>query len=173
MRTTRLLAGLTAGMLAAGCVTTEPTGSAPAVKTEAKPALKAAPSAASGFHTEMDKNGRLWVLRAGSPELAEFKEKGEPVKVVVRPSAGPGGITIKSVDTETLDAFQSRLKGFHTERDKNGRLWVFKAGSPALAEFKEKGEPVKVVVRPSAGPGGLTIKSVDSETLDAFQAAIK
>ncbi len=58
-----------------------------------------------GFVTIMDKHGRLWVLRENSKELAEFREKGEPAKQVVRPRIGPDGLTLKSVDSETIDAY--------------------------------------------------------------------
>lgn len=58
----------------------------------------------SGFVTQME-DGRLWVFRAGSKELAEFQAKGEPAKQLVRPGAGPGRITLKGPDAETLDAY--------------------------------------------------------------------
>lgn len=57
-----------------------------------------------GFVTQLE-DGRLWVFRAGSKELAEFQAKGEPAKQVVRPGAGPGRITLKGPDAETLDAY--------------------------------------------------------------------
>lgn len=57
-----------------------------------------------GFVTHLD-GGRLWVFRAGSKELEEFQAKGEPAKQVVRPGAGPGRITLKGPDAETLDAY--------------------------------------------------------------------
>ena len=58
-----------------------------------------------GFVTVLDKHGRLWVFRAESKELAEFREKGEPAKQVVRPRSGPDGLTLKAPDAETLDAY--------------------------------------------------------------------
>jgi hypothetical protein len=64
--------------------------------------------AKEGFHTEVDEDGRLWVFRAGSDELKEFKAHGEPAKVVIRPGAGPGGVTIKSVDAEIIDEYLAR-----------------------------------------------------------------
>jgi hypothetical protein len=57
-----------------------------------------------GFVTQVE-DGRLWVFRAGSKELEEFQAKGEPAKQVVRPGAGPGRITLKGPDAETLDAY--------------------------------------------------------------------
>lgn len=57
-----------------------------------------------GFVTKME-DGRLWVFRAGSKELQEFEAKGEPAKQVVRPGAGPGRITLKGPDAETIDAY--------------------------------------------------------------------
>ena len=52
-------------------------------------------------------DGRLWVFRPGSPELAAFEQDGELAKQVVRPGAGPGGVTLKAPDAETLDAYQN------------------------------------------------------------------
>jgi hypothetical protein len=67
-------------------------------------AAAAAEYAKPGFYVALE-DGRLWVLREGSKELGEFLEHGEPAKQVVRPAAGPDGITLKSVDAETLDAY--------------------------------------------------------------------
>jgi hypothetical protein len=94
------LAALAAGVLI-GCATVDSaTTSAPA--DPPAPAFERA-----GFYTELDKDGRLWVFKDGSTELAEFKAKGKPARHVVRPAAGPGGVTLKAVDFETLDAYQA------------------------------------------------------------------
>jgi len=132
-------------------------------------AAAAAEYAKPGFYVALE-DGRLWVLREGSKELGEFLEQGEPAKQVVRPAAGPGGITLKSVDGETLSEYLLTRPGFRVEME-DGRLWVFREGSEALAELLEHGEPAKQVVRPAAGPDGITLKSVDAETLDAYLAA--
>ncbi len=76
----------------------------------ATPATPDAPAAKKnydkpGFATALDKHGRLWVFRADSKEWAEFREKGEPAKQVVRPRSGPDGLTLKAPDAETLDAY--------------------------------------------------------------------
>ena len=94
------------------------TEAAPAkAAAEAQPVATAQPAAEdasryerTGFVTTLE-DGRLWVFRAGSKELAEFEQKGEPVKQVIRPSAGPFGLTIKAVDAETLDAYLSAYQG--------------------------------------------------------------
>ena len=52
-----------------------------------------------------------------------------------------------------------------------GRLWVFKTGSAELESFLQTGEPAKQVVRPLAGPFGLTIKAVASDVIDEYLAA--
>ena len=57
-----------------------------------------------GFTTFVD-GGRLWVFRTDSKELAEYKEKGKPAKFVVRVGAGPDGMTIRAIDTETIDDY--------------------------------------------------------------------
>jgi hypothetical protein len=120
----------------------------------------------SGFEVFMD-DGRLWVFRTDSEGLAEFKEKGEPAKQVIRPGAGPGGITLKAVDSGIIDEYLTTIPGFYT-RMEDGRLWIFVEGSAELAEFLEKGEPAKQVVRPVAGPYGLTIKAVDGSVMDEY-----
>ena len=132
-------------------------------------AAAAAEHAKPGFYVALE-DGRLWVLREGSKELGEFLEHGEPAKQVVRPAAGPGGITLKSVDADTLTEYLLTRPGFRVELE-DGRLWVFREGSAELAQFVEQGEPAKQVVRPAAGPGGITLKSADAETLDAYLAA--
>lgn len=57
-----------------------------------------------GFVTKVvDK--RLWVFRAGTPELGEFEKTGELAKQVTRIGAGPNGMTIKGPDGDTIDAY--------------------------------------------------------------------
>jgi len=119
-----------------------------------------------GFAVRPD-DGRLWVFKEGSEDLADFDAGNEPVKLVVRPAAGPGGITLKSTEADTIDAYLVHQPGFATFV-KEGRLWVFKLGSEGLEEFKASGEPGKCVVRPGAGPGGMTVKSDELETVEAY-----
>jgi hypothetical protein len=130
-------------------------------------------------------DGRLWAFRAGSPELAEFEAGGELAKHVIRPAGGPLGLTVKSPDTETLDAYvrlavhessEPAQAPSPTSYDKpgfvtfirDGRLWVFRTGSDEIKEFKEVGEPAKHVTRPGGGPRGITIKAPDVETIEAY-----
>lgn len=84
-----------------------PAPPSPKAATPAAPATATAPQNYDkpGFVTVLDKHGRLWVFRAESKELAEFREKGEPAKQVVRPRSGPDGLTLKAADAETLDAY--------------------------------------------------------------------
>lgn len=49
--------------------------------------------------------GRIWVFRPASPDLADFEASGEPAKQVVRPGAGPLGMTVKGADAETVNAY--------------------------------------------------------------------
>jgi hypothetical protein len=131
----------------------------------------ASPYAKPGFYTQVDEGGRLWVFEEGSEALAEFKSKGEPGKIAIRPGAGPGGITIKSVDRETIIAYVVAKPGFYTSLDQHGRLWVFAEDSEELAAFKEKGELARHVIRPAAGPLGLTVKAPTTEVIEAYLAA--
>lgn len=57
-----------------------------------------------GFKTIVE-DGRLWVFREGSKELAEFEKHGEPAKMVTRIGAGPNGMTIRSDSADTIDAY--------------------------------------------------------------------
>ncbi len=122
--------------------------------------------AKAGFVTKVV-DGRLWVFREGSETLKEFEEGGELAKHVIRPGAGPAGMTIKGPDAETIDAYLLGKPGFVTKLV-DGRLWVFREGSKTLKEFEEGGELAKHVIRPGAGPAGMTVKGPDAETIDAY-----
>jgi hypothetical protein len=146
-----------------GCATTH------ASQAAGDDRAKAAAYAKPGFHTEME-DGRLWVFRENSEALEDFKRQGELAKHVIRPAAGPGGVTVKGPDAETITLYLAAKPGFHLEME-DGRLWVFKEGAKELKDFHAMGELAKHVIRPGAGPGGLTLKAPDAETLDAFLAA--
>jgi hypothetical protein len=123
-------------------------------------------NAKAGFVTIVE-DGRLWVFRPGSKELAEYRKAGELAKQVVQPGAGPDGVTIKAPDKETIVEYLTARDGFTTVYDKD-RLWVFRSGSDPLWKFKKDGELAQHVVRPAAGPMGLTVKAPDGETLDWY-----
>lgn len=83
--------------------------------------------------------------------------------------AAVGGVTTDlQADTGSQDAYSK--PGFVT-RVEDGRLWIFREGSKDLKSFEEHGELAKQVVRPAAGPGGITLKAPDAETLDAYLLA--
>jgi hypothetical protein len=121
-----------------------------------------------GFATFIE-DGRIWVFREGSPDLADFLRSGEPAKCVTRPGAGPDGMTVKGTSSEVISEYLVTRPGFATFLE-DGRIWVFREGSSDLADFLQSGEPAKCVTRPAAGPDGMTVKSVDAETLDAYLA---
>ncbi len=130
------------------------------------------PHAKEGFATVYDKEGRLWVFRDGSPEHHAYLEDGIPTRYVTRPGVGPGGITLRSPEGETIVEYVVAQPGFLTEIDKDGRLWVLRVGSPEHEAYLEKGKPAQQVIRPGAGPLGLTVKSVDLDTIDAYLEAV-
>lgn len=105
MQTTRLL---TTGLVLAGALfcTACQSDNKMSSKDAAPAAKKMADYNRPGFYTKVD-DGRLWVFRADSKELAEFMKSGEPAKQVTRIGGGPNGMTIKSVDTETIDAYMA------------------------------------------------------------------
>jgi hypothetical protein len=126
-------------------------------------------AAREGFTTFV-REGRIWVFRPGTKELAEFEKTGEPSKSVTRPGAGPMRMTVKGPDVETITEYVCAKRGFVTKCE-DGRLWVFGTASKELAEFEKQGELAKHVTRPGAGPGGITIKAPDAETIVAYAAA--
>lgn len=128
------------------------------------------PYAKRGFVTELDEDGRLWVFRTDSIELAGFLAKGELAKHVIRPAAGPNGKTLKGPDSDTILAYLAAAEGFTTFLDE-GRIWAFRNNSDALAQFLANGEPAKQVIRPAAGPLGMTVKSDDSSTIEEYVAS--
>lgn len=55
-------------------------------------------------------DGRLWVFKAGSKELAEFETDGPSDKHVTRIGGGPAGMTLKAPDGATIDAFMKAMQ---------------------------------------------------------------
>ena len=134
---------------------------AKAIELEAK-----SPYHRDGFYTTV-RDGRLWVFEENSKDLATFLKHGDPVKQVTRIGVGPGGMTIRSSDANIINAYLAAKTGFFTKHEE-GRLWVFRAGSPELTSFLEKGEPAKQVTRIGVGPNGETVKSPDGSVIDAY-----
>ena len=121
-----------------------------------------------GFVTFLE-DGRLWIFKDGSKELADYKKDGELARHVVRPGGGPNRITVKAPDASVIDEYMLSQPGFITFME-DGRLWVFRVGAKEYAEFKRDGELARHVVRPAAGPNRVTIKAPDSETANAYLA---
>jgi len=140
-----------------------------AAAVAAKPVHPASPYDVEGFRTFVE-DGRLWVFKDGSEDLAKFIAHGEPAKMVVLPGKGPNGMTMKGTDRDVMMAYALAKPGFRVFIE-DGRLWVFREGSADLAKFIEHGEPAKIVVRPGKGPNGMTVKSVDGAIIDAYMAA--
>jgi hypothetical protein len=113
-------------------------------------------------------HGRLWVFHDGSEDLRTFESLGELTQHVTRVGAGPGGMTIKGPDRGTIVDYVTALDGFETFVNAENRLWVFRLGSQALEEFYGRGRPEKHITLVGAGPLGLTIKSSDHETAEAY-----
>jgi len=136
----------------------------------AKPANQAGSAYARPGFVTLIEDGRLWVFKQDAKELAAFKAHGELAKHVIRPAAGPMGMTLKAPDTETIQAYVAAKPGFVTLIE-DGRVWVFKHDAKELAAFKAHGELAKHVIRPAAGPMGMTIKAPNTETINAYIAA--
>jgi hypothetical protein len=123
-------------------------------------------TARPGFETIV-RDGRLWVFRPGSKELDQFRKNGELAIHTVRPGAGPDGMTIKAPDAATIVEYLTSREGFTTVSDKD-RLWIFRRGAEELSKFRKDGELPQHVVRPAAGPAGVTVRAPDGETLDLY-----
>ena len=52
-------------------------------------------------------DGRVWVFRTGSDDLAEFLKSGEPAKSVTLIGEGPDGLTLRSSDMQTARDFMA------------------------------------------------------------------
>jgi hypothetical protein len=79
-------------------------------------------------------------------------------------------LTLTLASCATTGALSYDKPGFVTEV-KDGRLWVFRAGSKELEAFRKFGEPAQSVTRIAAGPDGMTIRSSDAKTIDDYLAA--
>jgi len=137
-----------------------------AVHEKSRPISLSARYAKIGFEL-FEEDDRLWVFRTGSEELAQFQAQGELAKHVTRPGAGPGGLTLRAPDNETILAYVASKPGFVTILE-GERVWVFRVGSKELSEYRRKGELALQVIRPGAGPLGMTVKAPDLETADAY-----
>jgi hypothetical protein len=163
-----------AALVATGCRTGGDTaadvsggGTAATASAEASPA---SPYGRPGFTVVPAADNRIWVFRDGSKEIDEFRRQGELVKFVTRLGAGPGGMTVRAPDSETILAYAIAREGFATFA-RDGRIWVFRPGSKDLAEFEKTGEPAKSVTRIGAGPLGMTVKGPDAETVTEYLCA--
>ncbi len=91
---------LLAGMIAISTGCSQTAGQTPSGAAAGAPVSYDKP----GFVTQVQ-DGRLWVFREGAKELEEFRKHGELVQQVVRPGAGPNGMTIKAPDSATINDY--------------------------------------------------------------------
>ncbi len=123
-----------------------------------------------GFDTRYH-DERLWVFRAASAALADFDAGGEPAKSVSMVAAGPYGLTVRAVERDIAVDYLVAHEDFDTVVS-DGRIWVFRLGSDAWADWKVNGEPAKSVTRVSAGPLGMSVRAPDAATIDAYLSAV-
>ena len=122
-----------------------------------------------GFVTAL-KGGRLWVMRAGTPEAATLLAEGKtPARHVVRPGAGPGGLTIRAPESQDIIEYLGTRPGFRVF-EKEERLWVYRDDSPDLEAAAAGRHPARHVVRPGAGPAGITLRASDVEIINDYLA---
>ncbi len=113
-----------------------------------------------------EREGRLWVFPAGSEEAAQFEAGDEPSKTVTRVTPTR---TYRSTEDQHVLAYVAQRPGFATQVV-DRRIWVFRAGSAALAQFVETGDPSQRYTLVNAGPLGMTVMSADRATLDEYLA---
>jgi len=174
-----LTLGFIAVFVLVGC---EEGSSAPVAAKPAVPAPARAPSAPvptvgvgpfskPGFVTFLNKNV-LTVFRVESKDLPKFRQSGDMAKGVIRPAAGPEGLSLKAPDGETLQDYLMTDRQFIV-RHVDGRLWVFRNGCAEFGQYVRDGELAKNVTRVGAGPNGMTLKAPDTGTLDLYVATVK
>jgi hypothetical protein len=78
-------------------------------------------------------------------------------------------VALTLVSCATTGSMSYDKPGFVTDV-KDGRLWVFRAGSKELEAYKRGGEPAQMVTRIAAGPNGMTIRATDAKTIDDYLA---
>lgn len=107
-----LVPGLLLAALAACSADDErpaPRASAPAAKAAPAPGVPDREPVGSrwdkpGFWTR-EVDGRLWVFRSGSRELAAFRRDGPPARQVTRLGVGPNGMALKATDATIIDGY--------------------------------------------------------------------
>jgi len=138
-----------------------------------KPPVKEKPTVKlplrEGFVT-LESDGRWWIFRAGSKDLAAFHKVGEPAIHVSRINAPPLKVTLRAPDLATLEEYLTAKPGFVTKFE-DGRLWVFRKGAKELAMYLKDGELAQHVIRPGAGPRRMTLKAPDRTTIEDYLAA--
>lgn len=128
-------------------------------------------AARPGF-TSVARDGRLWILEAGSETAAGIRDGREPAHSVSMPGAGPRGTTLRAENRETLLRWMGHRAGFAVFPE-DGRLWVFDTGSEAADTFAADGEPARSITRIGAGPRGMSLRSDRPEVLDRYQRTLQ
>ncbi len=119
-----------------------------------------------GFVTFVE-DGRLWIFKDGSKELAAFEKSGELAKHVVIPGQGPNGMTVKAPDRDIVLDYMCAKPGF-IAMAMDGRVWIFEEGSKEYEQFRSHGELAKHIVRPGAGPMRSTLRAPDAATIESW-----
>ncbi len=122
-----------------------------------------------GYFVEVE-GSVVWVLEIGSRALADFVRTGETSESFTMVAAGPAGRSLRSVDRETLLEYLTAKPGFVTIGDE-GRVWVFRDGSPELEAFRARGGLDERVTLLGAGPMNATLLASDRETILEWMAA--
>jgi hypothetical protein len=121
-----------------------------------------------GFAARL-RDGAIWILREGSPELAAL-DAGEPPAAPARwEGAGPDGVDLLSSGLEELSSYLHGRPGYDVFLE--GReLWVHPAGSDGALAHRLGERPAQAVAYPGAGPGGVDLRAPSREVALGYLA---
>lgn len=154
----------------AGCASDgDATSSSGTVAARTESAAGRTPGFDRGGFVTFERDGRLWVFDRDGEGLEQFLATGEPAKNIAFVGAGPEGRTLRSDDRDVLIAYVAAKPGFRVFPDE-GRLWIFREGSPAIDDYLEVGEPARSITFIGDGPKGTTLRSDERGTLLAYLA---
>ena len=140
-------------------------------KSPSKLTIKGFSAARPGHVVRPTEDGPVWVFLPSTPELMAFDAGERSEKHATRIVSTEGGVlTLKSDSVDVLRGYTASRPGF-VGRVHDGNVWVFRMGSPELAEFDSGTELEKHVTSIVNVNGDVqTIKAPDMATLNAYRA---
>ena len=123
-----------------------------------------------GYVTEVNEDGRLYIVPEGSEFATEEGIEIPEKNIVTSIGAGPEGMTIRSDSKDTTNGYLAQKEGFVVNIN-DGRIYVVTTDSPnnhdGVVEISEK----DIITKIGAGVGNMTVRSDSIETINAYLAA--